>query len=128
MKRPYSLCRQDRRSAPTYSTAQVELQPLHFLFAIPILGDPSMSKIENIKSHLKNNKVTYIACGVTAVVVGGVTYYVTRNPAMVNEVAGSQIIQYIKQGNLNWKSNQVVVNLIENSTPSKPLLMEAVDG
>jgi hypothetical protein len=63
-----------------------------------------MSKIENIKNHFKNNKVTYIACGVTAVVVAGVTYYVVGKPALVN-VRPVQL--------LNWKSQQTVEVFIE---------------
>lgn len=33
----------------------------------------------SLKQHWQNNKKTYLACGVTAIVVGGVTYMLTRD-------------------------------------------------
>jgi hypothetical protein len=63
-----------------------------------------MSKIENIKNHFKNNKVTYIACGVTAVVVAGVTYYVAGSSALVS-------VRPVQM--LNWKSTQKVEIIVE---------------
>lgn len=86
-----------------------------------------MSKLENVMNHFKNNKVTYIACSVTAVVVAGVTYYVVRNPIATTEIVNTKIVQDISQ-KFNWKSNQVIVNLVENSTPSTAVALVDEDG
>jgi hypothetical protein len=95
-----------------------------------------MSKIENIKSHLKNNKVTYIACGVTAVVVAGVTYYVTRNGevstkavAATTEFFGDTVANNAPQQIRCYKPTMNnIVNFVENSTPSKRVGLLSPDG
>jgi len=61
-------------------------------------------RIENVKQHLRNNKVTYVACSVTAVVCVAGTYFLVGKSALVN-VRPIQI--------LNWKSNQTVEVFIE---------------
>lgn len=63
--------------------------------------------MNKIKQHFKNHKITYIACGVTAVVVAGVTYYVTRDGAALvnntNRMAGL----------INWKNTQKIEVFLE---------------
>lgn len=88
-----------------------------------------MTRIESIKTHLRNNKVTYISCGVTAVVVAGVTYYVTRNVGVsqkVLELVGDTAINNVPTINssLNYKPTNIINNVIEfveRSTPSKQI-------
>lgn len=83
-------------------------------------------QVQKIKQHFVNNVDLYAVAGVTAVVCIAGTYFIVGKPGTPNEV-GTQLIQKISQ-TLNWKSNQVIINLVENSTPSKPVLMTAADG
>lgn len=97
-----------------------------------------MTRIESIKTHLRNNKVTYIACGVTAVVVAGVTYYVVRNSNVVKAVAaatteyvGDTVVHNAPTMNntICWKPTmQNIVNFAEDSTPSRPVGLLGKDG
>jgi hypothetical protein len=95
-----------------------------------------MSKLENVKNHLKNNKVTYIACGVTAVVVSGVTYYFTRNTGALKqsiEIVGETAVNNAPTINssLNYKPTNVINNIfefVERSTPSKQVGLLSEDG
>lgn len=74
-----------------------------------------MSKIENVKQHIKKNKAVYIT-GATCLAVGalgGGLYMATR----------PEVTQMVKMQNigLTWKPKQEVIQFIERSTPSKPI-------
>jgi len=77
------------------------------------------SPVKSVRTHIRNNKVTYIACGVTAVVVAGVTYYVCGNSALVN-VRPIQI--------LNWKSHQTIEVVIEALGHPGNVIQDVTDG
>lgn len=65
-----------------------------------------MSKIQSVKNHFRNNKVTYVACGVTAVVVAGVTYCVVGKPSI--SIVGIKAFQGIA-----YKSPQTIEVFVE---------------
>ena len=73
------------------------------------------ARIEKIKKHFQDNKGTYIACGVTAVVAVAGTLFFVKNKTMP-----PQIISTIAPV-FNNEVNPVIINLVERSTPSKPV-------
>jgi hypothetical protein len=40
---------------------------------------PNKEDVEDVKEHIRENRTTYIACGVTAVVIAGFTWVVMRS-------------------------------------------------
>jgi hypothetical protein len=74
-------------------------------------------KLEKAKTHFKENKKVYIAAGV-GVVVGAVGVLLLKN----RPTTGAQIVQKITPV-LSWRpeSNNVVIEMIERSTASKPV-------
>ena len=72
-----------------------------------------MNKIERIKTHLSENKKVYIGVGVGVVVGAAVAAVALHNKA--------DVAQKINQVAIGYKNNQVLVNFVERSTPSKPI-------
>ena len=75
------------------------------------------TRVEKIKKHFADNKGTYIACGVTAVIAVAGTFFFVKNNA-----SGAEIVQKITPV-LSWKpeSTNVVIKMFERSTASKPV-------
>ncbi len=74
-------------------------------------------RIEKIKNHLTENKITYFVGVGCAVIVGAVMVIVIGRSE-----GGAEIAQKIVQiGFKNGDPKNVVINLIERSTPSKPV-------
>ncbi len=73
-------------------------------------------RIDKIKTHLKENKTTYFV-GVGSAMVGAAIAVITIS----RSEAGTEIAQKIVQVVIGNRSNATVVNLIERSTPSKPV-------
>jgi hypothetical protein len=80
-------------------------------------GDNMKVQIEAIKNYLVKNKKVYIAVGVGIVIGATVTILVIKFK-IKSEV---KIIQKIYQIAWRPENNQVIVNLVEKSTPSKPV-------
>jgi hypothetical protein len=94
-----------------------------------------MSRTEKVKNHFRTNKKTYIACGVTAVVAAGVTYYFVGKSATTKtiEAAVPELVQNISQtasqiGNYRPTINNTFINFVERSTPSKLVGLLSSDG
>ncbi len=73
-------------------------------------------RIEKIRDHVSENKDRYIV-GVCCTVVGGSVMFVVGRSDTGAEIA-QKIIQI---GFKNESTNNVVINLVERSTPSKPV-------
>lgn len=69
-----------------------------------------LRRIEQVKQHISENKKTYIACGVTAVVTAGGMLLIPRQ--------GSTIIN----AGLNWKPNNVAITMPRKGTLSNFVL------
>ena len=86
-------------------------------------------RMERVKTHVKENKKIYLACGGTAVVAATVaavgTMIVVKRKAPSVE-ATNQIIAAVA-----WKPrqelNQYVIELVERSTPSKAVHLVGTD-
>ena len=92
-----------------------------------------MTRIKKIKTHLRENKSTYIACGVTAVVVGSVTYYFTKDAnaaKAATEIVADTVVHNAPTMNnaVCWKPTMNVINFVERSTPSKIVGLLDKDG
>lgn len=74
-------------------------------------------RIDRVKSHLRENKKAYIA-GAAGLAVGVVS---VGTAFLLNKDYEAQIVQQVKQIAWRANSNQVVINLTEKSTPSKPV-------
>jgi hypothetical protein len=81
-----------------------------------------MSKVQKIKQHIKDNKKVYIAsAGCLAVgVIGGILISTRSN-------SGTQIMQTVNQIGFRNTANPTIINLVENSTPSKPVHLVGTD-
>lgn len=77
------------------------------------------NKIDRVKKHFADNKGTYIACGVTAVVVGAGTFFFTRRVPSAD--FAQKVTQQVTQIGFRNEANPVIINLIERSTASKPV-------
>lgn len=75
-----------------------------------------MSKLDKVKTHLKNHAHIYIgAVGCVAVgVIGGMI-------VSTHSTSAGEIVQKITQFGFRNEANTVVINLVEHSTPSKPV-------
>jgi hypothetical protein len=73
------------------------------------------ARIEKVKKHFQDNRGTYIACGVTAVVAVAGTFFFVKNKTLP-----PQIISTIAPV-FNNEVNPVIINMIERSTASKPV-------
>lgn len=78
-------------------------------------------KIQRIKQHFKDNKKSYIACGITAVVTGVTVFLLGRN------TSSAEIVQKAIQVGYKNKVNQTVIKFIELSTPSKPVHLKGTN-
>ncbi len=76
-------------------------------------------KIESVKK----NKNVYIACG-TGIVVGVVAGIAVTK---LSSNLGNQVVQKIVQIGWRNETNPVIVNLVERSTPSKPVHLVGTD-
>ena len=72
-----------------------------------------MKKLEQIKTHLSENKKVYIGVGVGLVVGAAAATVAFHNKA--------EVAQKINQVAIGYKNKQVLVNLVERSTPSTPI-------
>lgn len=83
-------------------------------------------RIERVKTHVKENKRTYIACAGTAVVTAVGTLMVISRKQMAAIDASNNI-----NAALVWKPrqelNQYVIELVERSTPSKAVHLIGTD-
>ena len=70
-----------------------------------------VANYQKVKTHLRENKKVYIATA--AGVVAGALLFRQDHEA--------QIVQQVRQIAFRANSNQVVINLTEKSTPSKPV-------
>jgi len=77
-------------------------------------------KLERIKNHIYDNRKVYLAATV-GVVVGVVTVLVVIAIKSKTGFESPEIVQKINQIAWRPENNQVVINLIERSTPSKPV-------
>jgi hypothetical protein len=73
-----------------------------------------------VKNHIRENKKTYLI-GAGCLVLGALTCGVTILLISKNAESGTKIVQKINQIAWRPENNQVVINLIERSTPSKPV-------
>ena len=74
-----------------------------------------------VRTHLHENKKTYIACGATALVVAtATTLYFKGSPVEFNAQQKAVVI--------GWKNHITQLQFIERSTPSKPVAMIAKNG
>jgi hypothetical protein len=75
-------------------------------------------KIEKVKTHFVENQKLYIGVGI-GIVVTAVAVVIFRQPT--NEITGNiQKVLAFKTGDIT-QSNPVIINLVERSTPSKPV-------
>ena len=74
-------------------------------------------KVDKVKKHFVDNKKFYIGVGVGVAVTAVVAVVVYRS----DSEAGAEIVQKINQIAWRPENNQMVVNLTERSTPSKPV-------
>lgn len=82
--------------------------------------EPQPNRFERIKKHFKNHKEAYLASLGTLAVT---TIVVAASNATIIEEAD----QVIVQKNYFGKSKNVVINLEERSTPSKPVHLVGTD-
>jgi hypothetical protein len=71
-------------------------------------------RLEKLKTHFRENKTTYISCGITAVVVGAGALFLTQRQqtALVDNKFAYRPRTDVRQ---------TTVNMVERSTPSKPV-------
>lgn len=81
-----------------------------------------MSNLEKVKLHFKENKKIYISCGVTALVTAAGVILLTKGQGSSTAVKG-HILSWKPRGDIM----PVTVNLIERSTPSKPVRLVGTD-
>lgn len=74
-------------------------------------------QIEKVKKHFSDHKELYLGIGI-GVVVTAVVVVVT---VVSRGDSGAQIVQKINQIAWRPENNQMVINLVEKSTPSKPV-------
>lgn len=74
-------------------------------------------KTEQVKKHFSDNKKLYIGVGI-GIVVTAVAVVVT---VVSRGDSGAQVIQKINQIAWRPENNQMVINMVERSTPSKPV-------
>lgn len=78
-----------------------------------------MKKLNKVKTHLSENKQTYIGIGFGAVIgAAATTVILYKKP---------EVAQKINQVAVGYKNNQVLVNFVERSTPSKPVHLKGTN-
>lgn len=80
------------------------------------------NRIEKVKKHLKDNKVTYIV-GVGCTVVGAAVAVIVIGRTQ----AGTAIAQKVTVIGVGNRVNATVITFVENSTPSKPVHLVGTD-
>ena len=79
------------------------------------------AKSKQIKKHFKDHQVVYI-CTIGGLIVGAAgTYFVTRTNA------DNELAQKFNQVGFRNEINAVIIQLIERSTPSKPVHLVGTD-
>ena len=81
-------------------------------------------RVAKIKQHVKDNKTTYIAVGVTAVVAVAAT--LAASATLGNGASTAQVSQRIGLA-FRAENRAVVINIVERSTPSKPVHLVGTD-
>jgi hypothetical protein len=74
-----------------------------------------MKKLNQIKSHIQENRKVYLACGATAVVTAFAVLAISRKDA------SADLLQKVTQIGFRNEANPTIINLVERSTPSKPV-------
>jgi hypothetical protein len=82
-----------------------------------------LTKYQKIKRHLRENKKLYLVGmgGVGCLVIGGVVGWQLR-PEVEN-----QLVQKITQLGFRNEANPTIIQLVEKSTPSKPVHLVSTD-
>ena len=78
-----------------------------------------MKKFNKVKTHLSENKKTYAGIGVGVVVGAAAATVIFYNKP--------EVAQKINQVAVGYKNNQVLVNFVERSTPSKPVHLKGTN-
>lgn len=78
-----------------------------------------MDKMDKIKKHFDENKKVYVGVGVGLVVGAAVATVAFRN--------NPEVAQKINQVAIGYRNNQVLVNFVENSTPSRPVHLKGTN-
>ncbi len=78
-------------------------------------------RLDKIKQHVKDNKITYIACGATAVVTGVAVYVAVKTKSAAEAVVTNDSNKLI---DFKWHSpvdNSVTMNLIPRGDLGNPV-------
>ena len=78
-----------------------------------------MKKFNKVKTHLSENKKTYVGIGIGMVIGATAATAIFYNKP--------EVTQKINQVAVGYKNNQVLVNFVERSTPSKPVHLKGTN-
>lgn len=78
-------------------------------------------RIAKVKQHIKDNKKTYISCGVTGVVA------VVGTLLVIDQKGSPQIMTKAIGWRPRAETNHVTITLVEKSTPSKPVHLKGTN-
>jgi len=73
--------------------------------------------MDKVKKHFSDNKKLYLGIGIGVTVTAAIGVVICR----ANPESSAQVVQKINQIAWRPENNQMVVNLVERSTPSKPV-------
>jgi len=73
--------------------------------------------MNKVKKHLSDNKKLYLGIGIGVAVTAAVGVVIFR----ASPESGAQVVQKINQIAWRPENNQMVVNFVERSNPSKPV-------
>jgi len=73
--------------------------------------------MNKVKKHFSDNKKLYLGIGIGVTVTAAIGVVICR----ANPETSAQVVQKINQIAWRPENNQMVVNLVERSTPSKPV-------
>jgi hypothetical protein len=73
--------------------------------------------MNKVKKHFSDNKKLYLGIGIGVTVTAAIGVVICR----ANPESSAQVVQKINQIAWRPENNQMVVNLVERSTPSKPV-------
>jgi hypothetical protein len=81
------------------------------------------TKYQKVKRHLKENRTPYLisVSSISCLVIGGVVGWQLR-PEVANE-----LVQKITQLGFRNEANPTIIQLVERSTPSKPVHLVGTD-